>query len=118
MLKRSLRWIGRIFLLLVIIDVGYLIGIWPDWDRYKTGPVRGSSFISNYELEQRGHPDWPELRWNLINLAILSFPAAALVVLLRELLRIGVALCLGFGLFGVQWGVGPSLFRFRWGDLH
>lgn len=72
MLKRSLRWIGRIFLLLVIIDVGYLIGIWPDWEQYRTGPVRGSSFISNYELEQRGHPDWPELRWNPISLAKIA----------------------------------------------
>lgn len=72
MLKRSLRWSGRIFLLLVIIDVGYLIGIWPDWEQYKTGPVRGSSFISNYELEQRGHPDWPELRWNPISLAKIA----------------------------------------------
>ena len=72
MLKRSLRWSGRIILLLVIIDVGYLIGIWPDWEQYKTGPVRGSSFISNYELEQRGHPDWPELRWNPISLAKIA----------------------------------------------
>lgn len=72
MLKRSLRWIWRIFLLLVIIDVGYLIGIWPDWDRYKTGPVRGSSFISNYELEQRGHSDWSELRWNPVSLGKIT----------------------------------------------
>ena len=72
MLKRSLRWIWRIFLLLAIIDAGYLVGIWPDWEQYKTGPVKGSSFISNYEFEQRGHPDWPELRWNPVSLGKIS----------------------------------------------
>jgi monofunctional biosynthetic peptidoglycan transglycosylase len=72
MLMRSLRWIGRILLLLVIIDVGYLAAIWPDWEQYKTGPVKGSSFISNYELEQRGRSDWPELRWHPVSLGKIA----------------------------------------------
>lgn len=61
--KHTLRWSGRLVLLLVVIDVGYLVVIWPDWEKYADGPVQPSSFIRNYEFTQRHHADWPELRW-------------------------------------------------------
>ncbi|MDH3632752.1 MAG: monofunctional biosynthetic peptidoglycan transglycosylase [Gammaproteobacteria bacterium] len=62
-MKRTLRWSGRFVLLLVVIDVGYLVVIWPDWEKYADGPVQPSSFIRNYEFTQLHHADWPELRW-------------------------------------------------------
>ena len=64
----TLRWCWRILALLVVMDVGYLIGIWPDWDKYAEGPVQRSSFIRLYELEQHKHADWPQLSWRPVPL--------------------------------------------------
>ncbi len=50
-------------LLVVILDVSYLIVIWPDWDLHKEGPVQPSNFIHDYAHQQREHDDWPELSW-------------------------------------------------------
>ena len=60
----ALRWTWRLLAVLVLMDVGYLIGIWPDWELYAEGPILRSNFIRQYELEQHRHPDWPRLRWN------------------------------------------------------
>lgn len=62
------RWSWRLLLLLVLLDVGYLAWIWPDWSVYQQGPIQRSSFIRDYEIEQREHPDWPRLKWNPVPL--------------------------------------------------
>jgi monofunctional biosynthetic peptidoglycan transglycosylase len=59
----ALRWTWRIAPVLIMMDVGYLIGIWPDWELYSDGPIQRSSFIRRYEFEHHRHPDWPKLRW-------------------------------------------------------
>lgn len=59
-------------LLVVVMDIGYLVVIWPQWELYREGPVQRSSFINNYEIERQGHRDWPELRWNPVPLAMIS----------------------------------------------
>jgi hypothetical protein len=56
--------------------------------------------------------------WPLANLALLGLPAAGVVIVLRESIRIGVAQAFGFRLFGVQWGAGTSLLRLRLGNIH
>jgi monofunctional biosynthetic peptidoglycan transglycosylase len=61
---RVLRWSWRLLPILIMMDLVYLIGIWPDWDLYAAGPVQRSSFIRSYEFEQHQHPDWPKLRWH------------------------------------------------------
>jgi monofunctional biosynthetic peptidoglycan transglycosylase len=61
---RSLRWVWRLLPIVIIMDVGYMIGIWPDWDLYAEGPIQRSSFIRSYEFERHRHLDWPKLRWN------------------------------------------------------
>jgi monofunctional biosynthetic peptidoglycan transglycosylase len=66
--KHTLRWSGRLVLLLVVIDIAYLVVIWPDWEKYTKGSVQRSSFIRNYELEQRRYTDWPKLRWNPVSI--------------------------------------------------
>ena len=63
---RTLRWSWRILLVLFVMDMGYLAGIWPDWDLYSEGPVQSSNFIRSYEFEQHRHDDWPSLRWSPI----------------------------------------------------
>ena len=60
----TLRWTWRLLPVLILMDLGYLIGIWPDWELYSQGPVQRSSFIRSYEFEQHSHDDWPLLRWN------------------------------------------------------
>jgi monofunctional biosynthetic peptidoglycan transglycosylase len=65
---RTLRWSWRILPVLVMMDIGYLIGIWPDWELYSDGPIQRSSFIRSYEFEQHRHSDWPKLRWNPVSI--------------------------------------------------
>ncbi|MCH8060528.1 MAG: monofunctional biosynthetic peptidoglycan transglycosylase [Proteobacteria bacterium] len=61
---RTLRISIRLLPVLIMMDLGYLIGIWPDWDLYAEGPIQRSSFIRSYEFERHHHSDWPRLRWN------------------------------------------------------
>ena len=65
---RTLRWTWRIVPILLMMDLGYLIGIWPDWELYSDGPIQRSSFIRSYEFEQHRHSDWPKLRWNPVSI--------------------------------------------------
>jgi monofunctional biosynthetic peptidoglycan transglycosylase len=67
-LRRALRWGLLLLLVLVAIDVGYLIGIWPQWESYRKGPIQQSSFIRDYESARRHKPDWPKLRWNPVSI--------------------------------------------------
>ena len=74
LLKRALRWGLLVLLVLVVMDVGYLVGIWPQWGLYREGPIQRSSFIRDYESERQRRPDWPRLRWNPVS--IQSIPKA------------------------------------------
>jgi len=65
---RALRWSWRLLPVLIMMDIGYLIGIWPEWELYSEGPIQRSSFIRSYEFEQHRHPDWPKLRWNPVSI--------------------------------------------------
>ena len=47
---RTLRWSWRLLPVLIMMDFGYLIGIWPDWDLYKEGAIQRSSFIRSYGM--------------------------------------------------------------------
>jgi monofunctional biosynthetic peptidoglycan transglycosylase len=67
-LRRVLRLGLLLLLVLVAMDVGYLIGIWPQWESYRKGPIQQSSFIRDYESARRHKPDWPKLRWNPVSI--------------------------------------------------
>jgi monofunctional biosynthetic peptidoglycan transglycosylase len=67
-LRRALRWGSLLLLVLILIDVGYLVGIWPQWESYRKGPIQRSSFIRDYQAERHKHPDWPKLRWNPVSI--------------------------------------------------
>lgn len=60
---RFIRWSYRILLLVIIMDAGYLVGIWPDWELYADGPIQRSNFIREYIDQQHRHDDWPNLFW-------------------------------------------------------
>ena len=61
-LRRSLRWVLRILLILLIADLVYLVMIWPDWKKLAQGDIPKSSFMQVY-VEKQAERDWPKLRW-------------------------------------------------------
>ena len=65
---RTLRWGLKLLPILILMDVGYLIGIWPDWAAYEAGTVPRSQFILAYELEQSRHEGWRKLRWRPVSI--------------------------------------------------
>jgi monofunctional biosynthetic peptidoglycan transglycosylase len=62
--KTVFRWGWKALLLILVMDTGYLIGIWPDWEIYAKGPIQQSSFIRHYISVRYKHPGWPRLHWN------------------------------------------------------
>ena len=62
------RWSWKIVLIVIIMDTGYLVGIWPDWKIYAEGPIQQSSFIRSYISQQYKHGDWPRLRWQPVSI--------------------------------------------------
>lgn len=67
-LRRSLRWVLRIVLILLIADFLYLASIWPDWNKLAHGNIPKSSFMQLYE-EQQVERNWPKLRWQPVSQA-------------------------------------------------
>lgn len=77
----SLRWSGKILLLVFIMDTGYLIGVWPNWSLYAEGPIQQSNFIRTYIAQRYRHRDWPVLRWEPVSIKdIPAYMPRALIV--------------------------------------
>lgn len=60
---RVIRWLFKLLILVIIMDTGYLIGIWPNWSLYQAGAIQQSNFIRNYIFEKDQHRNWPKLQW-------------------------------------------------------
>lgn len=71
-LQRRFKWVIRISLLLLALDVFYLITIWPNWTRFSHGPVAKSAFIKQYQRQRRKDKSLPPLRWRPVPLAAIS----------------------------------------------
>lgn len=67
-IRKLLRWGLLLLLLLALVDIAYLAWIWPDWSSYQQGPLQRSSFIREYESEQRDDAGLPPLRWTPVPL--------------------------------------------------
>ncbi len=70
-LVRRLRLTLRILLFLLIADLIYVAGMWPDWGIYSEGPIFKSRFIKTYQHDRAQHGG-PELRWRPIPLEKMS----------------------------------------------
>ena len=70
-IKRVLRWTGRVAVVVFLMDMGYLVGVWPDWELYSEGPIQPSSFVRTYIFEQYRHRDWPDLQWEPVSIDTL-----------------------------------------------
>jgi len=82
-LGRAWRWGWRLALLLLVLDVAYLAAIWPQWQRYASGPLHKSSFMLAYQAEQQQRDDWPRLRWNPVPIEQIA-PAIRRAVVVAE----------------------------------
>ncbi len=83
-LRRYWSWGWRLLLIALLADIGYLYGIWPDWERYRYGPLQQSSFMQVYESEQRRRDDWPRLRWNPTPIAQIPYAMQRAVVVAED----------------------------------
>ena len=81
--RRALRWGGWLLLALLLMDLGYLVGIWPDWQRYADGPVLGSNFIRAYQHD-RHRQGWPRLRWNPVPLETIPRDLIGAVIVAED----------------------------------
>jgi len=81
---RTLRWGLRLLPILIMMDLGYLIGIWPDWELYTEGPIQRSNFIRSYEFEQYRHADWPKLRWSPVSIETIPQSTIRAVIVAED----------------------------------
>lgn len=65
--SRTLIWLPRLLLLLLLVDLFYVATIWPDWSRYKHGAIPKSRFMQQY-LKTRHQLGAPPLRWSPVPL--------------------------------------------------
>ena len=69
---RRIKWTFRVALLLLAMDIFYIITIWPNWDRFKTGPIAKSAFIKTYEAKRRFNKSLPSVQWKPVPLRNIS----------------------------------------------
>ncbi len=81
--RRRLRLAVRAVALLFVFDLGYVAGLWPDWDLYAVGPILKSSFIKRYEHERIGKGG-PALRWKPVALEAISPHVVSFVVVAED----------------------------------
>jgi monofunctional biosynthetic peptidoglycan transglycosylase len=62
-LTRIFRWGLRVILLFLVLDIFYLLTIWPDWQQFGHRSALQSQFILNYQQQRHQHPSLPPLRW-------------------------------------------------------
>jgi len=75
------KWTGVAVAALLLVELGYILGLMPDWDQFIHGPIEKSSIIQQYEYEHTLHSDWPALRWHPVPLSAMPpFLLRAVVV--------------------------------------
>lgn len=65
---KTVRWSWRVLLLLFVIDVFYIMLIWPDWDEFKQGTIPKSRFIRDYETQMNEQLYRAGLSWTPVPL--------------------------------------------------
>lgn len=71
---RIIKWGWYLLIVLMLVDVGYLIGITPHWAFYAEGAIPQSRFIQKYTHDRSDRPQqkqWPRLRWNPVSLSLI-----------------------------------------------
>ena len=81
---RRIVWTVRILLVLLALDIFYIITIWPNWDRFKNGPVAKSAFIKSYEKQRRTDRNLPPLKWQPVKLTDIAATIQRAVVVAED----------------------------------
>ena len=68
---KTVRWGWRVLLLLLVIDVFYIMLIWPNWGEFKQGAIPKSRFIHDYETQMNQQLYQAGLRWQPIPLSYM-----------------------------------------------
>lgn len=68
----ALRWGFRLAVVIAVMDAGYLIGVWPDWELYSEGPIQRTNFIRGYIFDQYRNTPWPDLKWDPVAIDQIS----------------------------------------------
>jgi len=63
------KWLGIILGALLLVETGYIMGLMPDWEEFKYGPIPKSRYIKNYEYEHSLDEKLPKLRWYPISIS-------------------------------------------------
>jgi len=66
-LARLLRWSWSTLLVLLVVDLFYLLHIWPDWRTFDHPGTLRSQFILQYRDERRHNPRLPALAWQPVS---------------------------------------------------
>lgn len=80
----ALRWAFRLFLILLIADLFYLMVTWPEWKALAAGPVPKSSFIQEYELKRAQDRKLPPLHWRPVPLSTVPKHLIRAVILAED----------------------------------
>jgi len=62
-----LRWSWRLLLVFLVLDLFYLLSIWPNWHQFGYGKALRSQFILSYQQQHRQDPKLPPLRWTPVS---------------------------------------------------
>lgn len=72
--SRIARWIfytkiaSVVLIALTLVELGFVLGLMPDWDQFTKGPIQKSRIMMDYEYQQTQNRQWPELRWQAVPL--------------------------------------------------
>ena len=64
-----LKWLGMFLVALLLVETGYIMGLMPDWEEFKYGPIPKSRYIKKYEYEHSINNSLPKLRWYPVSIS-------------------------------------------------
>jgi len=83
-LKLAVKWGGRTLLALFFVEIGFILGLMPDWDEFSYGPIPKSRAIKSYEYLNTIDPLTPPLRWHPVELKQLPPQVARAAVVAED----------------------------------
>jgi len=83
-MMRIFRWGWRIALIALVLDMFYLILIWPDWDQFAAGGIPKSRFIRNYEAQMHEQQSRTGLSWRPVPYKLIPLHLRRAVIIAED----------------------------------